>query len=158
MPKQITKRKNGTIRVVTHNNKPSLTDQSFKDDCDINTIWSRFKKTKIWPGDPSRVGQYGDFTDVPDLLVATQRIHDAEDAFNQLPAKLRLRFNNNPLEMVQFLQDPKNLEESIQLGLRNAPKQDQKKQNPESTNVDPEPPVGKKQTSKKPKQETQTDE
>ena len=43
--KVIEKRKNGSIRVYTVNNEPSMTDQQFKDDCDVNSIVNKFTKT-----------------------------------------------------------------------------------------------------------------
>ena len=43
--KVIEKRKNGSIRVYTVNNEPSMTDQQFKDDCDVNFIVNKFTKT-----------------------------------------------------------------------------------------------------------------
>ena len=36
------KRKNGSIRVYTVNNEPSMTDQQVKDDCDVNFIVNKF--------------------------------------------------------------------------------------------------------------------
>lgn len=70
--------------------------------------------------DPS---YYGDFTNVPDLRAALDEANNIEDRFLTLPAKIRDRFQNSPWKLAGFLQDPKNAEEAIFLGLlkRKAP-------------------------------------
>lgn len=109
------------IDVETTPPEPSMTDQQFADECDINKIVNKYLKT----GDDSLLqkfrGQYADLTEIPDLQTAIETVNLANEAFESLPAKLRERFNNSPEQMIQFLhsEKPHDLEESIQLGLRN---------------------------------------
>lgn len=116
--KIISKRPNGSVRVVTRNEEPSKTDQSFLKETDINHIVSKFLKTGQM--DTPRVGQgvYADITQFHDLPTAMNQVTKAQEAFDALPAKVRERFGNSPLQMVQFLQDPKNDDEAIKLGLK----------------------------------------
>lgn len=68
-------------------------------------------------------GSYGDFTGAMDYQNSLNQVIQAEAAFMDLPAKVRARFGNDPAQLIGFLesQDPADLEESVKLGLRNAP-------------------------------------
>lgn len=112
---KITKRKNGSIRMQTLNDKPSVTDQSFTDDCDVNKILKRFMKTGQQL--PPITGQYADVSEVPNLDTALSQLNQAQSLFDALPAEIRRRFGNSPVELVNFLQNPLNREEGEKLGL-----------------------------------------
>lgn len=100
---------------------PSRTQGQFKDDCDINIIIDRYVKSGV-PIPPAPEAQYMDLSSMPaDFGEMCNIINKAEEAFAALPAKVRDRFDNNPTEMVKFLQDEKNKDEAIKLGLVNAP-------------------------------------
>lgn len=111
------------LHVGTENKEPSLTDQQFADECDINKIVNKYLKT----GDETLLtkfrGQYADLTELPDLHTALETVNLAHEAFESLPANVRERFHNSPTEMVKFLQSekPRDIEESIEMGLRNPP-------------------------------------
>lgn len=100
------------------NNEPPLTQQHFAKDADLNVIVKRFgvHDGAIPPivMDPTF---YGDFTDVPDFRQSIENIRNASERFNALPADLRARFANDPVELWAFVNDPANEEESIKLGL-----------------------------------------
>lgn len=112
---------NDRKRVYTDNKQPSKTDQQYKDDTDVNYILNKYAKT----GQLSHVnqvrGQYADVSEIPDLHSALQKVKLADEAFMQLSSAIRKRFNNQPAVMVEFLQDPKNNEEAIKLGLKVSP-------------------------------------
>lgn len=114
-------RENGSKRVYTENKLPSKTDQSWRDDTDVNQILAKFHKTGQITHLAKIKGSYGDVSDVPDLDLAMQQIKDAEDAFMDLSAVVRKRFANSPSNMIEFLQDPKNNKEAIELGLKTGP-------------------------------------
>ena len=116
--KVISKRPDGSVRVVTQNDGPSKTDQSFRDDCDVNTIMRRYKKTGQISHLAKSQGVFGDFSNVPDLQDALQTVTEAQAIFDQFPADLRRRFGNSPVEFYRFMEDPANVDESIKLGLR----------------------------------------
>lgn len=118
MKKIITIRENGTKRVQTINELPSKTDQSQKDDCDVNNIMAKFQRTGQITHLAKKSGTYYDSSEIPDLHQALQIVNEAGQNFSQLPAILRKKFNHDPQEFVKYLQDPSNDEEAIKLGLK----------------------------------------
>lgn len=99
-------------------NDPSLAQEQFKDDADINVLLERFKVTGQMP-EGVRVPQYGDFTGVSDYRSAMDVVLRAQDAFMQIPAEIRARFGNDPQQFLEFCSDDKNAEELRRLGLAN---------------------------------------
>jgi phage internal scaffolding protein len=99
---------------------PSMAQQQFREECDINIIMERFGRTGELIA-PVRMPQYGDFDGVNDYHSAMNAIVEAQSAFEQLPAKLRARFSNDPAEFVEFCMNDENRDEAIRLGLVQAP-------------------------------------
>lgn len=98
--------------------EPGRAKQSMRDECDINTIVSRFVKygtvTHLARGVPT-------FGVAPSISFheAMEVVRKADEMFMELPAKLRRRFHESPAEYLEFCQDPKNLPELRKLGLAN---------------------------------------
>lgn len=97
----------------------SRTIQSAADECDINKIVARAKAgddiTSLFR---TRPGQYRDMTEIPtDLRDAIAIVQRADALFMALDANVRERFGNNPAKMIDFLKDPQNRKEAIELGL-----------------------------------------
>lgn len=96
----------------------SMTKQSHKAECDINNIMKRFEKTGIIEHANRFEGNYGDFTQVPDdYQAAVQLVTNAQEMFMTLPAKVRARFDNDPGAFLEFVSDPRNLDEMREMGL-----------------------------------------
>lgn len=95
---------------------PSKTKQAFKDECDINNIVARYKRTGAIDHFAEHGPQYGDFTG-PTFTDAMNTVTAANRMFQDLPANLRKRFENDPVQFLDFVQDPANAEEMYQLGL-----------------------------------------
>ena len=95
---------------------PSLAQQHMKDECDINVIVERFGVTGQLPQSPVSPS-YGDFSGVTDYHSALNQINATMDDFMSLPAQLRVRFDHDPVKLLQFLQNDENRDEAIQLGL-----------------------------------------
>lgn len=95
---------------------PSLTQQQFKEESDINTIVGRFLKTGVLPT-PNTFPQYVDFEGVFDYQSAMNLVRAADESFMRMDAKLRSRFNNSPQEFLEFFANPSNVDEAIRLGL-----------------------------------------
>jgi len=91
--------------------------QHHKDECDINEILRRFGKTGTMPV-TSLNALYGDFESV-DYHTALNQIIASEREFDALPSNIRKRFENDPWELVQFLQNEANYDEALELGLIN---------------------------------------
>lgn len=108
--------------------QPSQTLQSFKDDADINCIIARFENTGVLvdPTVPvSRTPQFGDYSEMPSYQEAQNVIVAANNAFNDLSAKIRERFGNDPAAYFDFVQSLKkgsdDYAEAIRLGIINEP-------------------------------------
>lgn len=95
---------------------PSLTKQAPKEECDINVIMRRYAQTGVAPGTPA-VASYGDFYGPEDYLEAQLTLKASEAQFQGLPATVRERFHNSPMQLLQFVQDRANLAEARKLGL-----------------------------------------
>lgn len=95
---------------------PGYTKQEFREECDINTIMKKYTQFGVVPEvrDP---GQFGDYTSVPDLLEAHEIVRRAADDFAGLPSDVRERFANDPVRLLGFVEDSKNRDEAIRLGL-----------------------------------------
>jgi len=95
---------------------PSLTQQQFRDESDINNIVDRFMKTGHLP-DPVSMPQYLDYEGVFDFQSAMNVVRQADENFMRMDAKVRSRFHNSPQEFLEFFADPANTEEAVRLGL-----------------------------------------
>lgn len=105
-------------RVYAINTEPSMTKQSFKDEVNINKIMAKFQRTGALNHYAKHAPTYGDATG-PDLLEAQLIISKADSMFAELPSEVRKKFDNDPALFLDFVQDPKNLEEMQKLGLTN---------------------------------------
>ena len=103
-----------------HCEDASLTQQHFKDECDINNILRQFNVTGLLP-ENTLSPRYGDFTGISDYHSALNQVIAAEDEFMRLPANIRARFNNDPAQLIDFLEKSDNKDEAIKLGLVNPP-------------------------------------
>lgn len=72
---------------------------------------------------PRRAGEpmYGDFSSVEDYQAAVNSVMQAQDQFMALPAQIRKRFDNDPAQLIAFMNDPGNASEAIELGLIEEP-------------------------------------
>lgn len=135
---QCVNRVDGSIHVQTINNDPSLTVQSEGDQLDLNVIVKRFMKTGVMSNIRTDQPMFGDFTNIKDYQTAVIALQDADEQFMTLPSQIRKRFENDPHKLLAFLQDEKNLQEAIALGLVDKP-QAQKMPQGESTPSDATP-------------------
>jgi len=99
----------------------SRTKQSFRDEADVNNIIRRYQKTGLLV-DPTKIrqgrqAQFGDFSDIQNLPETLGRISEANKMFMALPAKVREKFQNDVGQLLNFVQNPNNTNESIDLGL-----------------------------------------
>lgn len=95
----------------------SLTQQQFKDECDIRNILVRFRQTGELPPFTTGEAVFADVSTVPEFQDAMNTIARTTEYFESLPSRVRARFNNNPSEYVAFMNDPSNYEEGVKLGL-----------------------------------------
>ena len=98
--------------------EPVLTEQSHKDEVDINKIIKRhgmdlIRKTAMLQS------QDFQFDDVSgnDFQEAMQIITKAQQTFDNMPSALRQQFNNSPAEYLDFVQNPENNDRMVEMGL-----------------------------------------
>lgn len=119
-PTQVTYLKpNGRLGVMTVNEEPSRTQQQYAEECDINNIMRKYSTTGEFTHLTSKQGRYADFSEIKDYRSMLHTVMEAESAFMALPADVRLRFKNDPHELLSFIQDTKNYDEALKLGLVN---------------------------------------
>lgn len=109
-------------KVVKDFVEPSMTKQSFKDQCDVNNILKRYRNAGVSPYQMPQPGSYQNCLGVTDYQTALHQIREAEASFGALPAELRKRFDNDPGLFLDFVHDPSNFDEMVELGLANKPK------------------------------------
>lgn len=115
------------------NEQPTKTIVSFKEDADINVMMKRFGVTDgAIPPAVADPRYYGDFSDVVDFRGALEQTRAAQHAFDQLPANIRNRFYGDPTKLWEFVNDEKNFDEAVAIGLL------QKRPMPEPTEPQPE--------------------
>lgn len=100
---------------------PSLAQQQFKDDADINVLMARYGVTGRMPDNP-RIPTYGDFTGISDYRQAVEAVQAADAGFMALPATIRARFENDPQNLLMAFEDPSNRQALTEMGfLKPAP-------------------------------------
>jgi len=96
---------------------PSLTHQSFADECDYNCVMARWERTGVIDHLNAKAPQYIDVVGIGDYQTALNTVLAAQDSFAALPSVVRDRFANDPAALLRFLEDPANLDEAVKLGL-----------------------------------------
>lgn len=98
---------------------PSMTRQSEMAGCDIHNILKQFSQVGFEQlvRENAQKGQYADLTNLPDYQDALNTVLAADRSFAALPSQVRDRFLNDPQRFLEFLQDPRNQDEAIRLGL-----------------------------------------
>lgn len=91
----------------------SMTQQHFKDECDINNILKSYRGKIPASTEPAF---FMDCT-VNDLQSAYEIAEDIGSRFDSLDSEVRARFNNDPLELLEFVHNADNETAAIELGL-----------------------------------------
>lgn len=96
--------------------EPTLAQQQYAEESDINYIANRFGLTGEMP-QVSSLPTYGDFTGIYDFQSAQNAVIQARNQFMTLPAKVRARFDNDPQKLLAFLDDEDNRDLAVAMGL-----------------------------------------
>lgn len=83
------------------------TKQAFKDETDINKLIRKAQKAGSLSHLLKHGATYGDFSDVPDLLTAHERIKAGQLIYDELPSELRREFPNM-FDFFEYVNDPAN--------------------------------------------------
>ncbi len=125
---------------------PSLAAQDEKDETDINYIVNKYADGQkgiatLDLGDSSQYAflQFGDATLPGDYSTALELVSGVREEFYSLPAYVRAKFDHDPMNFIQRLNDPATLEYLQQQGLYGS----------NYTSDEPQQSVSNKQTQEK---------
>jgi len=105
---------------VDCSNLPSKADPSQVAECDVNNILKRYARTGVLPG-VNVQSVYADVSTSGDYQHSLDLVINAQQQFDSLDAHTRKRFGNDPAEFLAFVEDPKNGEALIKMGLATRP-------------------------------------
>lgn len=119
--REIRKKTDERAGVARAGKRDNPTQQQFRKACNITEILKRHKKTGLVPSNdklPLNVaGEIFDATTVDSYQDALLKINEANQAFWSVPANIRKQFDNNPILLMEFVQNPDNREKAIEIGL-----------------------------------------
>ncbi|ALS03783.1 VP3 [Gokushovirus WZ-2015a] len=110
---------------IADSSKPSLTQQEFKESCDINNILAKFSvQAQALGVEPSQLmpqdqGSYGDFSNLDDFQTAQNKIAFLNDQFSNLPSNVRRKFGDDLNTFISAVSDPSRIDELGELGVWN---------------------------------------
>lgn len=93
-----------------------FTEQSHKKECDINEIIRKYDRQGVILHVNRIEAKYGDMSGF-DFRSAHDLVFNARNMFMDLPSDIRKRFQNDPGSFIEFMEDPDNRNEAIELGL-----------------------------------------
>jgi phage internal scaffolding protein len=96
-----------------------LTEQSHKQECDMHHIYKRALRQGIDAlNDNTLVNwQESNYLGVPDYQAAMNMIAKTDQMFDQVPAEIRRKFENDPAKFVDFMSNPDNYQAIQDMGL-----------------------------------------
>ena len=83
---------------------PSMTQQHFKDECDINQILARYQKTGVIDHVNTYAEQYGEM-DGATFTEHMQAVARAQNMFEALPSTAREHFRNDPAQFLDYISE-----------------------------------------------------
>lgn len=84
-----------------------LTEQSHKDQCDINIILSDYARTGFMRHAQNNAGRYDDVSSV-DFQKSMETVANVKSMFEGLPAAIRKEFAGDPKNFLNYVQNPEN--------------------------------------------------
>lgn len=109
---------------IDFSNEESLTKQSFKDECDINNIMSKYQRTGMMTFVNDHSPLFGDIPSA-DFKESMDIVLEAQEMFSELPSKARKYFDNDPEAFLKAVESPDFYEKLYELGLTKSPYQPQ---------------------------------
>ena len=95
----------------------SMTEQLHMKACDVNNIVKRFERTGVMEHVQGRAPQYTDVSEVPDYHAALEVVKAVEEMFSSMPAVLRDKFDNDAGVYLEWINDPANRAEAVEMQL-----------------------------------------
>lgn len=99
--------------------QPSLTQQQFKDECEIESLLKAHNLGQVMGifNNHQRQPLYGDVSDIPDFHDSQNHVARATEYFQGLPSDVRAQFNNNLAEFLSALNNPSAREALTDMGV-----------------------------------------
>lgn len=104
-------------RVLANTGERSRTKQAHKDECDINNIVAQYQRTGIIQHVHRARGTFEDLPDPISFQEGMNQVIQAQEAFAQLPSKVRDYFGNDPSRFLAAFEDPKQEDQLRAFGL-----------------------------------------
>lgn len=98
-----------------------MCEQHHKQACDVNNILKQYDKTGLLTHVNNTQAHYGDFTEINEYQTSLNMVIEAQNSFMELPSAIRKRFGNDPGLFIEFVTNPENASEMVEMGLSNAP-------------------------------------
>ena len=95
----------------------SKVQEQFADACQTDTIIRKYNAMGVNPFITSGSSQYLDTTEIPSFVVAQNSQVKVREYFEGLPSDIRLEFNNDPLQFVEAVLDPRNADYFRDIGV-----------------------------------------
>lgn len=111
------------IAYITDTGTESMTQQHFKDQCDINKIARMQEATGTVEHVKHGRERYGDFSEYFDVGTNMDKAAKAQQLFDQVPPDLRKKVGNSIPKFFEFIQDAENLETCYKYGIYDRPQQ-----------------------------------
>lgn len=99
----------------------TLTQQHFAAECDFNNVMEKWRTSGLLTHENTKTPVYADTTNALDYQSSLDLIRSSQEMFDDLPARIRDRFDNDPAKLLAFVSDEKNRDEAIKLGLIEKP-------------------------------------
>jgi len=100
---------------------PGRTRQDQKDSCDLNLIMRKYTKQGILPRLNPKTPTYGDFTTASSYHEALDKLQRADELFAALPAALRSSCENDPAQLIEYVESGEHDDELIDMGVMEPP-------------------------------------
>lgn len=99
--------------------EPSLTQQQFKDECEIESLLKAHNLGQVMGilNNHDQQPLYGDVSEIPDFHVSQNHVARATEYFEGLPSDVRSRFNNSLSEFLTTLNNPDAREALTNMGV-----------------------------------------
>jgi phage internal scaffolding protein len=104
-------------RVVSSIVGESMAKQSFKNECDMNRIIAKFRKTGMIDHIRESGGRFIDVPENLDFQTAQNVMAKATSMFEELPSDLRKKFDNDVQTFMDYVNNPENEDGMRELGL-----------------------------------------
>lgn len=102
----------------TFDPEKDCTKQSFAEECNINNILDRFIRTGVIDHVSKFGAVYGDFGTGAEFQEHMMQIANAQNMFNELPARARQYFNEDPAQFLDYVNgDEVTVEKLHELGI-----------------------------------------